>query len=279
VHPRSLYYGQLQQRMKWPRSEFREAWLGVVDQHASTGGVGEIANCDAAWLAQVEAIGASPADAKFDYLVGNRHTACTLDFSLDPGDTVVAASLSVSLRGIGNAGSDNIWLDDTTSPQSYASLGWTPISTTAPTVRTMELTPAMLADGRLNLAFGTNTAVDFVVLHLQVQKALPATHTVILSPVADAYAQGGTNANTNFGTATSLHTKEDSNVDLDREVFLRWDLSSLSGEIIDAKVRLAGISSSQIGNESAASFVSNDAWSETTLTFSNKPTAEKHFAQ
>lgn len=279
VHPRSLYYGQLQQRMKWPRSEFREAWLGDVDQHSSTGGVGEIANCDAAWLAQVEAIGASPADAKFDYLVGNRHIACTLDFPLDPGDTVVAASLSVSLRGIGNAESDNIWLDDATIPQSYASLGWTPISTTAPTVRTMELTPAMLADGRLNLAFGTNTAVDFVVLHLQVQKALPATHTVILSPVADAYAQGGTNANTNFGTATSLHTKEDSNVNLDREAFLRWDLSALSGKIIDAKVRLAGVSTSQIGNESSASFVSNDEWSETTLTFSNKPTAEKHFAQ
>ena len=54
MHPRSLYYGQLQQRLKWPGSEFREVWLGDVDQHYSTGGTGNSANCDPAWLAQVK---------------------------------------------------------------------------------------------------------------------------------------------------------------------------------------------------------------------------------
>jgi autotransporter-associated beta strand protein len=279
VHPRSLYYGQLQQRMKWPGSEFREVWLGDVDQHTSTGGTGETVNCDAAWLAQVAALGAPPAAAKFDELAGNRYIACTLDFPLDPGDTIVAASLTVSLRGIGNAATDSVWLDSTTNPQTFASLGWTPVSLTAPTVRTVEVAPALLADGRLNFACGPNSAVDFLTLHLQVQKAQPSVSTITLHPVADAYVQGGANANTNFGISTSLITKEDSNVDLERETFLRWDLSGISGKIVQARVRLAGTTTAQAGNESCATLVSSDAWTETTLTFANKPAAGKLFAQ
>ena len=276
---RSLYYGQLQQRMKWPGSDFREVWLGDVDQHSSSGGTGETVNCDAAWLSQVEAIGAPPADAKFDFLVGNRHTASTLDFSLDPGDTIVAASLTVSLRGIGSAAADSIWLDSAASPQTYASLGWTPISTTAPTLRTMEVSPSLLADGRLNLAFGPNTAVDFATLHLQVQKAQPASEVIILNPVADTYVMGGVNASTNFGTASTLVTKDDTSADFDRETFLRWDLSGVSGKIVDAKVRLAGVTTGQTGNESCATFVSSDTWGETTVNNTDKPASGELFAQ
>ena len=278
VYPRSLYYGQLQQRMKSPGSEFREVWLSDVDQLASTT-FGDPVNCDATWLAQVEALDALPAFAKFDYLAGSRYIACTLDFPLDPGDTVVAASLTVSLRAVGSAAADNIWLDSTASPQSFASLGWTPISTTAQTVRTMEVSPSLLADGRLNVAFGTNCAVDFVVLHLQVQKAQPATQTIILNPVADAYVTGGVNTGTNYGTATTLVTKDDTNADFDRETFLRWDLSGVSGKILQAKVRLAGTTATQTGNETRASFVSSDTWGETTINFTNKPSAGKLFAQ
>jgi autotransporter-associated beta strand protein len=202
-----------------------------------------------------------------------------LDFSLDPADSIVAASLTVSLRGISNAGADSVWLDSTTSPQSYTSLGWTPISTTAPTVRTMEVSPALLADGRLNLAFGTNTAVDFAVLHLQVEKAQPSTQTITLTPVADASVMGGVNTATNYGTESTLVTKDDTDPDYDRETFLRWDLSGVSGKIVQAKVRLAGITTAQTGNESCAAFVSSDTWGETTLTYGNKPTAGKLFAQ
>ncbi len=278
VYPRSLYYGQLQQRMKWPGSEFREDWLSDVDQLASTTS-GDPVNCDASWLAQVEALDAVPAFAKFDFLAGSRYIACTLDFPLDPGDTVVAASLTVSLRAVGSAAADNIWLDSTTSPQSYAGLGWTPISTTAQTVRTMEVSPSLLADGRLNIALGTNCAVDFVVLHLQVQKAQPATQTIILNPVADAHVTGGVNAGTEYGTETTLMTKDDAGADFDRETFLRWDLGGVSGKIVQAKVRLAGTTVGQAGNESYAAFVNDDTWGETTINFTNKPAAGKLFAQ
>ena len=280
VHPRSLYYGQLQQRMKWPDSEFREVWLGDVHQHSSTGGTGSTVNCDPAWLAQVAAIDATPADALFDKLTGDRRTAFTFDFALDPGDTVVAASLTVSLRAIGpDSGNDDLRLDSTTNVQTFASLAWTPVSTTAPTVRTVEISPALLADGRLNVAVGDDSVVDFAVLHVQVQKAQASTHTITLTPVADAYVQGGVNATTNFGTSTSLQTKDITASDVNRESYLRWDLSGVSGKIVQAKVRLAGTGASQVGNESCATFVSSDTWGETTLTFNNKPTSGKLFAQ
>lgn len=66
-----------------------------------------------------------------------------------PGDTVVGASLTVSLRGINGAESDNdrIWLDGTSNPQSFTSLGWTLISIPGSSMRRMEIPPALLADG------------------------------------------------------------------------------------------------------------------------------------
>ena len=280
VYPRSLYYGQLQQRLKGPGSEFREVWLGDVDQHSSTAGAGEAAAVDLAWLAQVQAIDATPADALFDRLTGNRRTAFTFNFALDPGDTVVAASLTVSLRAIGaDSGNDDLRLDSTTNVQTFTSLGWTPVSTSAPTVRTVEVSPALLADGRLNVAVGDDSAVDFAVLHLQVQKAQPSTHTITLTPVADAYVQGGVNAATNFGTATSLQTKDITASDVNRESYLRWDLRSVSGKIQQARVRLTVLSTGQAGNENCATFVPGDTWGESTLTFNNRPAAGKLFAQ
>jgi hypothetical protein len=87
------------------------------------------------------------------------------------------------------------------------------------------------------------------------------------------------NTGTNYGTATTLVTKDDTNADFDRETFLRWDLSSVTGKIVQARVRLAGTSAAQTGNESCATFVSTGTWGETTITFANKPASGKLFAQ
>ena len=48
-------------------------------------------------------------------------TAFTFDLATDPGETIVAASLTISLRAIG-AGSedDTILLDDTANPQTLS---------------------------------------------------------------------------------------------------------------------------------------------------------------
>ena len=278
VYPHSLYHGQLQQRLKWPGSQFRESWLGDVDQFTSTGGTGGAVNCNAAWLAQVQSLG--PADSKFDLLAGNRTTAFTFDFALDPGDTVVAASVTVSLRDIGGGSDDDIiHLDGLSSGQSYSSLGWSPISSAGSTVRTVAVDSALLADGRLNVALGADSAVDFATLHFQVRKAQPATSEVAFLPVADAYVQGGTSAGMNFGSATTLQTKDITASNVNRETFIRWDLSGVTGKIVHAKVRLAGISASQPGNQSGAAVVGDDAWDEASVTFNDRPSAGTLFAQ
>ena len=177
VYPKSIYYGQLQQRLKWANSEFREAWLGDIDQFVSTGSAGEALNCDAAWLTQMQALGT--VSSKFDYLLGGRNVAFTMGITLDPGDTVVAASLTVSLRDIGSASSDDcIRIDSVANVLTYASLGWTPVPTSGSTVRTLEVDPALLSDGKLNVGLGSDSAVDFAVLHYQVQKAQPNTYSV-----------------------------------------------------------------------------------------------------
>ncbi|MEX1114513.1 MAG: MBG domain-containing protein [Akkermansiaceae bacterium] len=278
VYPQSLYHGQLQQRLKWPDSQFRESWLGDVDQFTSTGGTGETVNCNAAWLAQVQVLGAS--DSKFDFLSGNRNTAFTFDFTLDPGDAVVAASITVSLRDVGSAsGDDVIFLDTTSNPQTYASLGWTPVASIGSTVRTISVDPALLADGRLNVALGADSAVDFAALHFQVQKAQPATTDVTFYPEADSYVQGGTNAAINFGTATTLQTKDITSSNVNRDTFIRWDLGGVTGKLVKARVRLGGTSASQTGSQSGASFVADDTWDEAVVTFNNKPAAGTLFAQ
>ncbi len=278
VYPHSLYYGQLQQRLKWSNSEFREAWLGDVDQFTSSNSAGESVNCDAAWLSQVQAL--VSADSKFDYLVGGRSTALTFSCALDSGDTVVAASLTVSLRAVDAASSDdNLLLDSTANSQTFSSLGWTPIATTGSTVRTIEIDPALLSDGKLNVALGPNSVVDFAVLHYQLQKSLPSSYTVTLTPEADAYVQGGASATVNNGTATALQINDLTASNVNRESFLRWNLSGVSGKLLSAKIRLGGTGSSQNGNECSASFVTDDAWGETTLTFNNKPSSGKLFAQ
>ncbi len=281
VFPRSLYFAQLQQRMKWPDSWFREAWLGDIDEHYSIGGSGNAQSCDPAWLAAATAISPSvPTDSLHDNLTANRRRAFTLSFTPVPGESVASATLSIGLRATGtSSGDDRIFLDSTATPVTLASLGWTPLSTTASTVRTMTLDPALLADGQLNVAIENDSAVDFAVLHLQIRKAGPAVRVVTLTPAADAYTRGGVHANTNFGTDSTLATKDLSVTDVFRESWLRWNLTGQSGRLVDARVRLGGTTTSQAGNESAAAFVENDAWGETTITHNNRPASGNLFTQ
>lgn len=278
VHPRSLYYAQLQQRMKWPFSEFREYWLGDVDQFASTNAAGELVNVNSSWLAQVQsAAGTNTTSASFDNLSSNRWVAFTFDFALATNEQVKAASLTLSLRVLGSASSDVLQLDSVTNQFTFAALGWS-IGTSGSSVQTLELDPALLTDGRLNVALQDDTAVDFAVLHLQVAPMIPVS-TNTLTPVADAYVRGGTYANNNFGTDATLQTKDLTASDVSREAFVRWDLSGVSGKLVQARVRLVCTSASQSGNENCAAFVSSDSWGESTLTWSNKPASGSLFAQ
>ncbi|CAM2801009.1 DUF7594 domain-containing protein [Rariglobus hedericola] len=93
---------------------------------------------------------------------------------------------------------------------------------------------------------------------------------VTLAASADAFVKDGVSASTNYGTDTGLTVKNDA-VDWNRQTYLKFDLSSVSGPINSGRVRLcvqsAGAASSSIGLYASA----NSSWSESGITWSTKP--------
>lgn len=96
---------------------------------------------------------------------------------------------------------------------------------------------------------------------------VPSTLTTTdLNPTDDTYVNGGA-ATTNYGTATYMVTKTSTT---DRYAYLKFDLSNISGSITSAKLRLYKKSVSASSTRSVYA-LSDDSWSETDLTWNNKP--------
>ncbi|MPY91078.1 MAG: DNRLRE domain-containing protein [Luteitalea sp.] len=90
-----------------------------------------------------------------------------------------------------------------------------------------------------------------------------------LTPVADAYVQGGSEADTNFGTADSLRVKTAS-ASFSRWTYLKFDLSGVAA-VGAATLRLfARVAESEVIDTSVFA-VANTSWSETGITWNNKP--------
>jgi uncharacterized delta-60 repeat protein len=101
----------------------------------------------------------------------------------------------------------------------------------------------------------------------------PPTEPATLRAGADAYARDGSHANTNFGNATALQVKQGA-TGWNRDAYLRFDLSAVD-TVSSAELRLFG----RLDNTQAASAgftvynAANTTWSETGLTWNNKPAA------
>ncbi len=128
----------------------------------------------------------------------------------------------------------------------------------------------------LRLAFDTAAAnrtvagVDWVKI---TQAAPPPAGGATVATNTASYVRGGTFAAQNFGTSSDLIVKRANSADSTREAYLKFDLSSVSA-IASAKLRLSAKTT-----ESAASLLTNvysstsTSWSETGLTWNNKPLA------
>jgi prepilin-type processing-associated H-X9-DG protein len=90
---------------------------------------------------------------------------------------------------------------------------------------------------------------------------------------ADAYARDGAYAVQNFGAAAQLQLKQ-AGASWNRESFLRFDLSSLTG-VSSAKLRLFGkLDNTQSPSVAFSVYASTDnAWSETTVNWNTRPLA------
>jgi hypothetical protein len=95
--------------------------------------------------------------------------------------------------------------------------------------------------------------------------------TVTIAPVADAYVRDGTNANTNFGTATSLVVKNTTTTGNNRISFLRFPLDTVGAGVAGAKLRLFGSRPASSTLTDSAFAVSSNTWSETGITWNNRP--------
>ncbi|WP_165390743.1 polysaccharide lyase family 8 super-sandwich domain-containing protein [Pseudoduganella lutea] len=95
--------------------------------------------------------------------------------------------------------------------------------------------------------------------------------TVALSPSADAFVRDGAYAATNYGTAAMLTVKEDA-AGYRRRSVLKFDLSSLSGTIGSARLRLTPTS---VGTASGIVHrlyrLAGDGWTETGITWNGLP--------
>ncbi|MFT7235952.1 MAG: hypothetical protein ACI93L_000017 [Cyclobacteriaceae bacterium] len=99
------------------------------------------------------------------------------------------------------------------------------------------------------------------------------TASTILLAIEDAFVRGGANANSNYGTATTLVVKENSgSADNDRMSFLKFDLSTISGQVSIAKIKIK-VQNDDSGASHSLYTRNDDSWTETGITWNNKPSA------
>lgn len=97
--------------------------------------------------------------------------------------------------------------------------------------------------------------------------------TQSLTATADAQVQGGTSANTNFGSDTSMRVKKYSLVDSDRISYIKFDLNSLGRTSIkQAIVNVYGRNAIDTENFAFHVYgITDDSWSESAITWNNSP--------
>lgn len=94
-----------------------------------------------------------------------------------------------------------------------------------------------------------------------------------LGTTADASVRGGINANTNYGSASTMTVRTSSSANNTRWTYVKFDTSSVSGAITNARIRLYGSNSSSGSIGMTAYAVSNTSWGESTITWNNRPAA------
>jgi PKD repeat protein len=277
VFPNSLYYAQLQDRLAVPNRETREYWLGVIDGFT---GNSDVVALDSAWSNAVQSIASGQPLDPFNVVTNNHWIPFTFNYSLGATDQVVAATLSLSLRAVGSATNDMIYLGSTNNSFTFSSLGWLPIGTgTNTTARVLDLSSQLnlLTNGILNVAVAGDAGIDWAMLELQVAP-VQTVYTNSILPEADAYVRAGASAGLNFGTGNTLDIRADTSANNQRQGYLRWDLTGRATNILQARIRLMPTSVSTNGYEHGIALVTNSNWSESTVNWTNQPGGGKRFA-
>jgi hypothetical protein len=193
-------------------------------------------------------------------------------FSLgDPSGTAVASPTFSPAAGT-YTGSQTVTLTVTTSGASirYTTDGSTP-SATVGTVYTGAFTVSASATIR---AVGYKTGLTTSPVATAVYTIVPpGSDADPIEPSADTYVHGSTaNAGVNYGTSLLLAAKEDgtTSTEFDRVAYLKFDLNGLASLPASATLLLYPDSTTQAGTVTAAQ-VATDGWTETGMTWNNRP--------
>ncbi len=100
----------------------------------------------------------------------------------------------------------------------------------------------------------------------------PNVATYHVAPEADSYVRGGSYANTNYGTETTMAVKTNADETICRRDYLRFSLADVNGTVTSAKLRLY-VNRRDAATSHGCNYVSDDTWGETTITWNNKPAA------
>ncbi len=134
---------------------------------------------------------------------------------------------------------------------------------------------SVLQTSPLKLCFKTSNTFGAT---LRARFALTSAQTNNLLPVADAYVQNGAASVTNFGDASTLAVKS-GGTNQSRETYLRFDLSSVPGTIINASLRLVTRSFDEPIYHALAR-VPDNSWIESgpgSITWNTKPSSDAPF--
>ncbi len=100
--------------------------------------------------------------------------------------------------------------------------------------------------------------------------------TTRLNTIADAYVREGVFSNINYGSVNTLYTRVDSVPESNYETFLRFDLTSFTGAVSSALLRVyGGLNNNTIPELTIEAHYSTDTiWQENTVTWDTKPMAQ-----
>ena len=278
VFPNSLYYAQLQDRIASPNLQTREYRIGAINLFSNSTPV----SLDTTWSNTVNTAAAGQPVDNFDVVTNGHWVPFTFNFNLSSNEQIVAATLSLSmLAAASNDTNDMLYLDSLTNGFLFSDLGWLPLSTanTNPSVEVLDLSSQinLLADGKLNVAVQNDVGVDWAVLELKVAPIL-TTFTNSLQPVADATVRAGVYATNNFGDTATLTVNEATLADNEQKAYLRWDLSGVTGQILQARVHLVPVNVASDGIEQGVTFANTNTWDESAITWTNQPGGGTRFA-
>jgi Big-like domain-containing protein/carboxypeptidase family protein/beta-propeller repeat-containing protein/IPT/TIG domain-containing protein len=117
----------------------------------------------------------------------------------------------------------------------------------------------------------TNQALNPLNANAVVNFSFTTATSVTLFPIADSHVQDGVGASNNFGAVTPLLLKTANQADQRRDVYLKFDLSSVGRQILNAKLRIHAALSVAGSVNTAAYSVTDVDWQESAITWANKP--------